>query len=949
MTRRGWKLALAAVALATFVAGTRSMGQTPTVTKLDDATGHGLSVAGSDGTLRVTLLGDNLVHVAFAKDPKFFDAKSIVTSFNHLVDPHWAMASDAAGASLTTPRLTVKVDPKTMAVSFVDPSGKAILAETPGGRTMEAATVQGEQTTHVRQRWLANADESLYGLGQMQEGFVDIKGYDLDMWQHNTNVVVPFLVSSRGYGVLWPNLSETLFGDTRPWAAIPASCLRDSTGATGGVTMGTFAPANPDQLTNSRLSNTIVLGAGGRGGARGPAGGMTRWVGQIVPEQTGTYQIKTYSNGGIKVWFDGKLRIEHWRQSWNPGDDVIKVNLTAGQAYPIRVESGGDQTSTMNLTWKTPSPSNDTSLWSEVGDGIDYYFVYGPDLDNVIGGYRQITGQASMMPQWAMGLWQSRQKYDTQQESVDVVSEFRKRQIPFDNIVQDWRYWSDDAWGSQAFDPKRFPDPDGWVKQIHALNAHLMISVWGKFYTSGANFDALHKAGYLYERNITEQTKDWVNFPYTFYDAFNPGARKMFWDQINAGIYSKGVDAWWMDATEPDIRPSPFSIEGQKNYMTPTAMGTGSRVLNGYPLVNSQGVYEGQRSVNPNQRVFILTRSGFAGIQRYATATWSGDITSTWTAMAKQIPAGLGISIAGDPWWTMDCGGYTMDTRFEGNTRTHVQTPAAADEWRELNARWFEFATFCPILRVHGELQPREMWNIAGNDDSAPVYQAQVKSDKIRYALLPYIYSLAGAVTQDSGTIMRPLVMDFGSDATAREVTDQYMFGPAFMVAPVTTYKARSRSVYLPSSATWYDFWSGAVKAGGTSDAPAPYDQMPLFVKAGSIIPQGPEVQYAAEKKADPITIWVYAGADGKFNLYEDDGNTYNYEKGEFSRIPMTWHDATNTLEIGQRVGSFTGMLAQRTFHVVVVSKANAQPFSLTPPAGKSVTYTGAAVQVAVP
>ena len=241
------------------------------------------------------------------------------------------------------------------------------------------------------------------------------------------------------------------------------------------------------------------------------------------------------------------------------------------------------------------------------------------------------------------------------------------------------------------------------------------------------------------------------------------------------------------------------------------------------------------------------------------------------------------------------------------------------------------------------------MWNIAGNDDNAPVYQAQVKSDKIRYALLPYIYSLAGAVTQDSGTIMRPLVMDFGSDATAREVTDQYMFGPAFMVAPVTTYKARSRSVYLPASATWYDFWSGAVKAGGTSDAPAPYDQMPLFVKAGSIIPQGPAVQYAAEKKPDPITIWVYAGADGKFNLYEDDGNTYNYEKGDFSRIPMIWHDATNTLEIGQRVGSFTGMLAQHTFHVVVVNKANAQPFSLTPPAGKSVTYTGAAVQVAVP
>jgi alpha-D-xyloside xylohydrolase len=290
-----------------------------------------------------------------------------------------------------------------------------------------------------------------------------------------------------------------------------------------------------------------------------------------------------------------------------------------------------------------------------------------------------------------------------------------------------------------------------------------------------------------------------------------------------------------------------------------------------------------------------------------------------------------------------------MQTKFSGTGNAHTQTSAAADEWRELNARWFEFATFIPLLRVHGELQPREMWNLGGGDDG-PVYQAEVKFDKLRYALLPYIYSLAGAVTQDGSTIMRPLVMDFASDATARELVDQYMFGPAFMVAPVTTYKARTRSVYLPGSATWYDFWTGAEAPGGSSfDAPAPYDQIPLFIRAGSIVPTGPAIQYTGEKPADPITLWVYAGADGTFSLYEDEGTNYNYEKGDFSRIPITWNDAKNTLEIGPRQGSFTGMLAHRTFNVVVVNKGHAQAFGLTPPAGKTVSYDGTAVSVTMP
>ena len=469
-----------------------------------------------------------------------------------------------------------------------------------------------------------------------------------------------------------------------------------------------------------------------------------------------------------------------------------------------------------------------------------------------------------------------------------------------------------------------------------------MISVWGKFYTGTANFDAMQKAGFLYQPNLKEGIHDWIDFPYTFYDAFNPAARKLFWSQINTALFSKGIDAWWMDASEPDMTPSPPTLEGQRTHMNPTAMGTASRVMNGYPLMNSMGIYEGQRRVAPNQRVFILTRSGFAGTQRYAAATWSGDVSSTWTALRKQIPAGLGFCLSGVPYWTTDSGGYTMESRFSAPN----PKPEDLQEWCELNARWFEFATFCPLTRLHGELKPREPWTFGG--DSGPAYQTIVKFDHLRYRMLPYIYSLAGGVTQDGGTMMRPLVMDFQNDMMARDITDEYMFGPAFLVAPVTTYQARSRSVYLPpTTGDWYDFWTGTRTAGGqTIDAPAPYDSLPLFIRAGSIIPFGPELQYTGEKPADPITLYVYAGANGAFTLYEDDGLTYGYEKGAFARIPINWDNDSGTLTIGKRTGKFFGMLDKRTFNVVLVAGDKPVGFSFTPTPDQTVAYLGKEVKV---
>jgi alpha-D-xyloside xylohydrolase len=888
--------------------------------------------------LKVQIYSADVVRIACAKDRAFFDRKSVATEPKIILKTKWSLKTENGEAVLSTTNLQVHVNLVSGAVSFFDAGGKSILAEKADGRAIVPSEVQGEQTFHVSQQWQPNADESLYGLGQRQIGIVDIKGYDLDLWQHNTHVVVPFLVSSRGYGILWDNFSFTRFGDLREFQDIPAENLFDATGKSGGLTTGRFTTDNPDQLENPHADGKIIFSSRSQGSARN----WTRWTGEIVPTTTGDYQFKTYSNGHIKMWLDRKLVIDHWRQNWLTDNDQIKVPLQAGQHYAIKLEYGGDQATTMQLTWKTPAPDESAALWSEVGDGVDYYFVHGPALDKVVAGFRQLTGQASLVPEWVFGLWQSRQRYETAQQSLDVVKEFRSRAIPFDNIVQDWQYWKPDAWGSHEFDPSRFPDPVGWIKSLHDLHVHLMISVWGKFYPGTANFDAMQKAGFLYQLNLKEGLEDWINNRFTFYDAFNPAARKLYWSQINNNLFSKGIDSWWEDATEPDLTSSPPTLEGQRTHMNPTAMGTASRMMNGYALMNSKGMYEGQRSVAPDQRVFILTRSGFAGIQRYATATWSGDTTGTWTAMKKQIAAGLGFCISGLPYWTMDIGGYTMESKFSAQNPTLEN----AAEWNELNARWFEFGSFCPVTRLHGEIKLREPWAFGG--DAGPAYQAIVKSDNLRYRLLPYIYSLAGEITQDAGTMMRPLVMDFQNDPGSREIADEYMFGPAFLVAPVTTYQARSRSVYLPpTDGGWYDFWSGKNIAGGqTIDAPAPYDAMPLFIRAGSIIPFGPEIQYTGEKPADPVTLRIYAGADGQFTLYEDDGLTYDYEKKSFATIPIGWDEKNRTLTIGKRSGAFKGMLKKRTFNVVLISKEKPVSFSFTPNADQTVSYNGAAVKV---
>ncbi|HRU93599.1 MAG TPA: glycoside hydrolase family 31 protein, partial [Candidatus Marinimicrobia bacterium] len=467
------------------------------------------------------------------------------------------------------------------------------------------------------------------------------------------------------------------------------------------------------------------------------------------------------------------------------------------------------------------------------------------------------------------------------------------------------------------------------------LNAHIMISVWPKFYVGTKNYQQFLEKGWLYMRNVEKNQRDWVGPGYvsTFYDPYRSEARDLYWQQINEKLFSKGFDAWWLDATEPDIH-SNLSREETLLRMHPTAIGTAARYLNTYSLVHCKGIYENQRRTNPDQRVFILTRSAFAGQQRFAAATWSGDVAARWYDLKTQIPAGLNFCLSGIPYWTTDVGGFAVESRFVNATGENLE------EWRELMTRWFQFATFCPLFRVHGEYPYREIYHVAPEDH--PAYQAMLAYDHLRYRLMPYIYSLAGMVTHNDYTIMRALIMDFSQDTKVQNVGDQFMFGPALLINPVTEYKARTRSVYLPAGTGWYDLKTGKYFTGGrTIIAEAPYSDIPIFVKEGSIIPYGPEIQYSAEKPADPIILYVYTGRDAEFELYEDEGVNYNYENGQFAIIPLIYSEKTQNLTIGKRQGEFPGMLRERTFQIIRVSpdKMTGLDFTLEP--DKMVKYDG--------
>lgn len=611
------------------------------------------------------------------------------------------------------------------------------------------------------------------------------------------------------------------------------------------------------------------------------------------------------------------------------------------------------------LFWDNYSPTifkdsiDGTSFKSDVGDCIDYYFMYGGNADGVVACMRELTGQAPMFPLWTYGFWQSRERYRSQNELVDVVKKYRELNVPLDGIIQDWQYWGNNyLWNAMEFLNPSFYDPKKMINDVHSLNAHMIISIWNSFGPMTKQYRDLNEIGALFDFKTwpefgPDKWPDNKTYPsgVKVYDPYNPKARDIYWQYLNKGLFSLGIDGWWIDSSEPDhFEPKP------EDFDTRTYLGSFRKVRNAFPLMTVGGVSQHQREQTSEKRVFILTRSAFAGQQRYGANTWSGDTFASWEALLNQISAGLNFSLCGIPYWNSDIGGFFL---------WNFKDPLKNADYRELHVRWMQFGTFCPMMRSHGEGFPREIYQFGQKGN--PTYDALEKYINLRYSLLPYIYSTSWGVTSSQSSMMRALVMDFASDKQALDINDEYMFGKSLLVSPVTepmylknqlqgtdTIKVedftviKSKNVYLPKGSNWFDFWTGERFNGGqTVKKEVPLDIIPIYVKAGSILPWGPKVQYATEKSWDNLEIRVYEGADGEFTLYEDENDNYNYENGKYSTITFKWNDKQKSLTIDDRTGSFPGMVTDRKFNIVFVSNDKGTGMELTEKYDKIVNYSG--------
>ncbi len=768
----------------------------------------------SSGFIKLTPYSNCIVRVRYALTDEFSVKESLMIQPLAPAPVEFDVHETAEALVFSIPKLSIRIDKQTAAFTYVDSSGRLLTKEPArGGKTLvpvnvvktvfdESASAQLQQSadgersdvTHFEQivdrqayhtklefEWAEG--EALYGLGSHEEGMMNLRGQHQFLYQHNMKVVIPILLSTKGYGLVLDSYSLMIFHD----------------------------------------------------------------------DAFGSY------------------------------------------------------------------------LWTDIADELDYYFIYGPEFDQIVHGVRQLTGHAPLLPRWAFGYVQSKERYKSQDELIAVVKEYRARGLPLDCIVLDWQSWPEGLWGQKTFDPERFPDPQAMTAELHRLKARLMVSVWPNMSQGGANWLEMREQGCLLGNQST-------------YDAFSAKARQLYWRQAYEGLFAHGIDAWWCDCTEPFepdwkdlIKPEPeerliINTEGAKKYLDPA-------YINAYSLLHSKGIYEGQRNTTTTKRVVNLTRSAYAGQQRYGTITWSGDIVATWETLRRQIPAGLNFCATGLPYWTLDIGAFFVKSRpdlwfWRGDYDQGVEDLG----YRELYVRWFEYGAFLPMFRSHGTDTPRELWRFGEPGDA--MYDTLVKYLRLRYRLLPYIYSLAGQVTQKDYTILRALPFDFRHDPATYNIGDQFMFGPAFLVNPVTRpmyYAANStplqgvaktRPVYLPSGSDWYDFWTAVRYSGGqTLLAEAPLDTMPLYVRSGSIIPMGPDIQFTAEQPDAAMELWVYPGQDGSFMLYEDEGDNYNYEKGAFAAIRIRWEEQKRRLILDERVGAYPGMPETIEFEVTLIDE----------------------------
>ena len=965
---------------------------------------------GQAKVVRLEVMNDNIIRVrATSKEALPEKPASLMIVPQVAPTKSYTISEEDDNVVVKAKNVKAVVSKTTGEVTFFDAEGKQLLKEAKDGKQFWDFTVPerelGMKTGYTvpeaqkhglswQMKFDSPEDEAFYGLGQHQSEEFNMKGKNEDLFQYNTKVSIPFVLSNKNYGLLWDSYSYCRFGNPNDYLQLNrAFKLYDKQGREGHLT-GTYVDAHGKKLVRDEDSiyyeygtpekSAIALKTDNGGIKNFPKeinlyGANVTYEGFIEPEcipEQGSptrslcgkckgkkqlYQFILYYSGYVKVYIDGKEVVpERWRTAWNPNTYKFSTELQKGKKVQLRIEwrpDGGEAYCGLRVS----EPRNKTereqlSIWSEMAKDMDYYFIAGENLDQVISGYRTLTGKASLYPKWVLGFWQSRERYKTQDEIEGTLAEFRKRHIPIDNIVQDWNYWPEDQWGSHQFEASRYPNPQQMLENVHQMHGRFMISVWPKFYCNTDNYKELDAKGWMYIQSPTDDIHDWVGPGYTngFYDAYDPGARKMFWRQMDENLYSalgKGIDAWWMDASEPNVRDC-TPMWYRKALSGPTALGTSTEYFNAYSTVNADAIYNGQRSVWDGKlnepRVFLLTRSGFAGEQRYSTATWSGDIGTRWEDMRAQMTAGLNYAMSGIPFWGMDQGGFCVENRYVIAQSIYDKSGVENEdlkEWRELQTRWNQFGTFIPLFRAHGQWPLREIWNIA--PDEHPAYKSFVYYDKLRYRLMPYLYSLAGWAHFKDYTLMRALVMDFNGDKEVENIGNQWMFGPALMACPVGYYKARNRSVYFPAQCGWYNLYTGEYTKGGQRlIVDAPYEQIPVFVREGAIIPFGPEMEWSDEKPAELINLYVYEGQDGSFQLYEDEGTNYNYEKGKYATVDITYDDVTKTVSFGARKGQFPGMLKNRRFNIVFVSKDAPKPLNLDNPEGKMVNYSGKAVSV---
>ncbi|WP_050808418.1 glycoside hydrolase family 31 protein [Asticcacaulis biprosthecium] len=920
--------------------------------------------SGAEKQIVLDVIRDDIIHVVGLDDPKRTQIPSLMAVAKP-VTSGFTLEEKGGKVVLKAGKASAQVSLSDGNITFYNAKGEAVLTEV--GSAITPVTIEGQPFVATSAQFNKGTGEAFYGLGQHQNAQMNLNGEDVELRQHNMDIGIPFVVSDKNYGLLWDNNSVTRFGNPVRFGLASRDLKLTALDGTSGVTAKYYVDGKlvltrvePDIRyqflkdvaefwpTDAALSKEATQGKKVK----------VVWETSATSDKAGVHKMRLFSADYAVMKVDGKTLFDHgvWRMGWNGWYNNFEQSFEAGKPvkFEIEWEPNGGLISLHHSNPEAEADKHSLRFTSEAGSALNYYFISSNDIQGAIEGYHHVTGAPPMMPKWAYGFWQSRQRYETQEQLLGVLKTYRDNKWPIDNIVQDWFYWPEDQWGSHAFDAKRFPDPKGMVDQVHAQNANIMFSIWGKYYANTDNYKEFERKGYMWTKNVENGSKDWVGPGYlnSHYSPYNQEARDIYYRQLKDTLIPLGIDAWWMDNTEPDVN-SNQRLEDFAELITPTQMGPGAVVHNAYALMNTVAMYDGLKRDQPDTRQFILTRSGFAGVQRNAAAVWSGDTVGTWDNLYDQISAGVQTGFSGVPNWTHDIGGYAQETRFQGTDVGGLQenrnaggTGTAEDlkEWRELNQRWWQFGTFSPLMRSHGEGVKREIHEIS--PAGSPMRANMVWFLELRYRLMPYLYSAAADSHYEAAPIMRGFALDFPSDAKGKNINDAYMFGKSILVAPITKFKATSRSVYLPAGAAWYNFYTGEkVEGGQTRDVAAPLDQIPLFVRAGAIVPMGPVIQYVSEKPDAPVTFTIYTGANGTYSLYEDDGVSNAYVKGAYSRIPVTYNDKTGEVTIGDRTGSYKGMLDKRTFRVRFITPGVSTSGTLDSQAVE-VAYSGKAVKV---